>query len=682
MAFETNDYRAAFALASALTMLLLGVATLCVRRARARGALAFGLFVTVWSVQLILSNLLTILESQHVAIIRFVTIALHIPLPYFLMEFATALETGRGVKRWAAARWLAAAIAFTNAALLVLTPELLLGRSGSSGPLYTPFILAPYFLSFGLAMVAMARAYASAPTVRTRLRVLPVLLGLGLYAAFQTTFQLAFYGVGLFLYPIVARDIQLLAIFAPTAILVAFAIDRVRRATPADSTRLERLVPAALGIALAYGFAEGAFASAYANAFSTLGLWRLAGVAVIAYGLARWRIFDLPQKTRRAAAVMGGATLSAGTGATAFGATALVTTTFAAPIVVAVLVAGASLIPSLKFMRHLVARPSAPEVAERKLYGQRLDTYRAALESSLARDTLVEDEPFLEGLRERFGITEDEHRVILHYAEGSVVVARDGDAAGAYERLRLLGEGGSGRTWLARDRSRDRLVVLKEPLEHWQRDGNLRDAVMREARLASRVRHDNVVRVEEVLDNRGSPLIVMEFLEGGSVTDLVRSRGALPWREAAELVAQAARGLEAVHAAGILHRDVKPANILLDARGRPKLADFGIALGVAQQSGRTIIATDDGPVMGSPSYMAPEARTGRGDKRADIYGLAAVLHECVYGAPPNVNGPVIVREDVPTELTRLMSKGLAADPEARFPSARAFSEELARLVRN
>lgn len=208
----------------------------------------------------------------------------------------------------------------------------------------------------------------------------------------------------------------------------------------------------------------------------------------------------------------------------------------------------------------------------------------------------------------------------------------------------------------------------------------MRQAVLAEARSLARVRHPNVVAIEAVLENKGAPLIVMEYVEGGTLADLLRRRGSLPWREAARIVASALRGLEAAHTSSIVHRDVKPSNILLTPEGEPKLADFGIALAPIA-AGRTLLDAVQAPRAGTPSYMAPEALSRGGDKRSDVYAMGAVLHECIYGAPPD--GPVLydAAPETPPALREAIARALSVDPAARYPSARAFADHLEEIAR-
>jgi hypothetical protein len=261
------------------------------------------------------------------------------------------------------------------------------------------------------------------------------------------------------------------------------------------------------------------------------------------------------------------------------------------------------------------------------------------------------------------------------------VFPRKGDALGVYEKLRLLGEGSSGRTWLARDRARDRPVVLKEPLSVWQTGDELRKAVITEARLAARIRHPNVVRVEDLLEHEGRPVLVLQYKDGGSLEDLLRSKGTLPWQDCAAIIRDVLSGLEAVHAGGIVHRDVKPSNVLLSSDGSACIGDFGVS--VRATGGMTIVEGPRG-LAGTIHYMAPEVANGVsiGDRRSDVFSCAAMMYECLYGTAPTPGALVVVREDVPDIVTKAILKGLAPDPGERHQSAAAFAAELSKVITN
>lgn len=694
-----NLASSAWGLASALALVILGLASMWGGRSRPRGGVAFGLFAMTWGGQLTTAYLAGIFPTSPVAVpLYLLTVVLLIPLPFFLVSFGASQLPSKS-RAWATILVATVAVAALATLVFLLDPTRLVsvGRGadglyvGTWGPWNGLLLATPFFGALGLTLVALLQAKRDAPTDRVEDRATTMLLGLGLAVGFTAGYNLSFYGVG-----VLQGDgtaFQFLPVFvllsAMTLYVAARSASAARRATLHAESARERVVALTLSVPFVLGLAEGWFSLDYAQGFFwTLGLWRLAGVAVIAYGFARWRFYDLPQRTARVAAGAGGATAATAGAAAAYGATTLATASPVVPALAALAVLLATFSPSLKLARRMfgVAAPASREALREALYGQRIDSYRAALEASIARGTEEEDAAFLAALRERFGITQAEERVLLHYARSSVVVARrDGRSAfDAFERLRLLGEGGGGRTWLARDRARDRLVVLKEPLDRYQSDEKAREAVLREARLAARVRHPNVVAVEEVVEGKGNPVIVMEYLEGGSLADLLRSRGGpLPWREAVGLAVEALRGLEAIHAAGIVHRDVKPSNVLLTAEGSPKIADFGIA--VPASTGRTVVEGST-TFAGTLSYVAPEVRAGffQGDRRSDVYGAAAVLHELLRGHPPGrpaAPSPRMAGGASPAVVEAALARALADRPEDRFPTARAFADELQRALR-
>ncbi|MGQ0536815.1 MAG: serine/threonine-protein kinase [Methanobacteriota archaeon] len=689
--FDLATATAAWGVASALGVAAVGVLALSAGSARPRGTVAFGLFAIVWGLQITLWNLAN--DPRLVAIaptLLLVGLVCYLPLPYFLVEFAAAqTATGRFERGFHLLRISAFASPVASIAVLLARPGLLFGGISVDGeglpfarwgPLFPILVMAPFFASFGVAIGALNTARRAAPTPRTAIVSATLLAGLGLYLGFASSNNLAFYGSWLLRYGPTVENVSFTTLFAVlTAVCLAIALqthDAARQARSESDARRDRRVAFAIFAALAWGAVEGVLT--LQNRLETVGLWRLAGVGVIAYGMARLWVADLPQRTRRAAASSAGFAGAFAGGAAAFGVGTLV----AAPPVPALLgVVGfsATLIPGMKFARRFVSfgRAEAETGVAAALYGQRIETYRAALEASLARGTIDEDVKFLSALRERLRIVPEEERVLLHYAKSSVLLARAGDGTSTYERLRLLGEGGGGRTWLARDRVRDRLVVLKEPLGPWQTDEAVREAILREARLAARVRHPNIVRVEEVAEHDGLPVLVMEHVEGGSLGDVLRARGRLPTGEAVPLLLDVLRGLHAVHAAGIVHRDVKPSNILVDLSGRAKLADFGIA--DRGGDGKTRMSPGTSPA-GTLSYMAPELLSGtvQGDVRTDLHAAAAVLYECLHGAPPGSRWVKDAAPPLAAGVQAILQKGLDPDPTRRFASARAFAEALER----
>ncbi|MGQ0536705.1 MAG: serine/threonine-protein kinase, partial [Methanobacteriota archaeon] len=585
---------------------------------------------------------------------------------------------------WNLLRAASVAAALSVVALIVAKPDLVFGGlsvgpnglpAARWGPLHGPLVVVPYFVSFAAALAALHAAARRAPTPATRGRAATTLAGLGLYLAFASGNHLAYFAVS-------GPDLLYAALFAATAAGVlgavrAWAVAAREAPTPREQ-RIAGRVAVLLAVPLVWGAVEGLLASGPFPRANTVGLWRLAGVGIVAYGILRHSYVDLPERARRGATFTAGIAGSAALGAAAFGATGILAGG-AAPGVVGLAVFAATVAPAVTTAQRLLGRASRSRGdADALLYGQRIETYRSALEAAIARSTLGEEREFLESLRARLRISPDEDRLLQHYARSAVLLPRGRSRGAAYDRLRLLGEGAEGRTYLARDRARDALVVLKEPLARWHRDPRLREAAIREARLAAKVRHPNVVRVLDVAEEEGRPVLVLEYLDGGSLADHLEARGKLPWREAVEIASQLASGLSAVHAAGIVHRDVKPSNILFASDGTVKLADFGIAL--RDDAGRSLLSAVVGP-SGTVSYLATEVRDGRsrGNERTDLYAAAAVLHECLTGLPPAEDG-VASEIEGPAALRAFLSRGLDPDPFRRPAAARQFLEDLSKVV--
>ena len=257
-----------------------------------------------------------------------------------------------------------------------------------------------------------------------------------------------------------------------------------------------------------------------------------------------------------------------------------------------------------------------------------------------------------------------------------------------YRFERLLGEGGMASVHLAHDAELDRRVAVKVLAAHFAGDAEIRARFLREGRLAARLTHPNVVAVYDAGERDGTPFLVMEHVEGETLAERLRRDGPLPPDEAVRVALGACAGLEHAHAAGLVHRDVKPQNLLLTRDGTVKVADFGIARAV---DGTQL--TQAGTILGTAAYLAPEAATG-GEigPPADVYSLGAVLYELLSGQPPFEDpslealaarhsgaapaSPPPLPPHVPEELEEAVMRALARLPEYRPQSARAFAAEL------
>lgn len=264
---------------------------------------------------------------------------------------------------------------------------------------------------------------------------------------------------------------------------------------------------------------------------------------------------------------------------------------------------------------------------------------------------------------------------------------------GGYEIERELGRGGMGVVYLARQIELNRRVALKMLTGHYGPDEMHR--FLDEAETAAGLNHTNIAHVYEVGEHEGAPFFSMEYVEAGSLAD--RLRGEMPSpREAAQLLISVARALHFAHQNGVVHRDMKPANVLLDMDGVPKVTDFGIAKRLNDDAK----LTRTGTVIGTPTYMAPEQ--ARGNSRhvgppADVYSLGVLLYEMLAGRPPFLPedsettitvrvltedpvSPAYYRPEIPRDLETICMKCLEKEPRNRYASAAAFAEDLRRFL--
>ncbi len=263
---------------------------------------------------------------------------------------------------------------------------------------------------------------------------------------------------------------------------------------------------------------------------------------------------------------------------------------------------------------------------------------------------------------------------------------------GDYELLEEIGRGGQGVVFRARQKSLNRTVALKViSLGQWASKAHLKRFRL-EAEAAASLDHPSIVPIYEVGERDGSCYFSMKFVEGGQLDEVVR-RTPMSIRQALDLIAKVARTVHYAHEHGILHRDIKPGNILLDAKGEPHLTDFGLARLVESES--SVTQTLD--VLGTPSYMAPEQAVGNNaavSSATDVYGLGAVLYQLLTGQPPFAGGttyetiklvldteprpPRLLNPKVDRDLSTICLKCLEKDPKRRYSPALALAEDLER----
>jgi serine/threonine protein kinase len=261
---------------------------------------------------------------------------------------------------------------------------------------------------------------------------------------------------------------------------------------------------------------------------------------------------------------------------------------------------------------------------------------------------------------------------------------------GRYEILGELGQGGFAVVYRARDRQLDRLVALKELRAGLLPDTTWVKRFRREARTIARLDHYRVVTIHDIYEMNGRLFIVMRLVDGPTLGNLIATRGALPWSEVREITTAIVEGLDYAHSQGILHRDLKPGNILMDPERGPMLSDFGLAKLIGE-SHRSMTA--DGGLVGTVHYIAPEVWEGQGTTpQSDIYALGCVLYEMLTGeklfkgeSPPTVmmshfnplSLPVVWPEGVPAGVSNILTTAVAGRPTSRY----ATPDEMARALR-
>jgi serine/threonine protein kinase/Tfp pilus assembly protein PilF len=267
---------------------------------------------------------------------------------------------------------------------------------------------------------------------------------------------------------------------------------------------------------------------------------------------------------------------------------------------------------------------------------------------------------------------------------------------GDYELLKEIGRGGQGVVYRARQKSLNRTVALKViGLGRWATTPHLK-RFRHEAEAAASLEHPQIVPIYEIGESDGSCYFSMKFIEGGQLDEVVRQK-AMSTRRAAELLVKIARTVHFAHEHGILHRDIKPGNILLDRHGEPHLTDFGLARLIEQES----TVTNSFDVLGTPSYMSPEQAAGHAKEltpAADVYALGAVFYQMLTGEPPFAGGttyetirmvleteprnPRLRNPKVNVDLATICLKCLEKDPKKRYTTALELAEDLEHWLRH
>jgi serine/threonine-protein kinase len=262
-----------------------------------------------------------------------------------------------------------------------------------------------------------------------------------------------------------------------------------------------------------------------------------------------------------------------------------------------------------------------------------------------------------------------------------------------YELTHLIARGGMAEVYRARDRLLDRPVALKVLFPELSVDRAFVERFRREAQAAAKLSHPNIVPVFDWGEDASSYFIVMEYIDGRPLSAVLRETGPLEPKRAAEITAQVAAALASAHRHGVVHRDIKPGNVLITNDGQVKVTDFGIARAVNTEES----LTQTGAVMGTATYFSPEQAEGIGvDARTDIYSLGVVLFEMLTGRPPFLGDtPVSVAskhvrdiapmprellETVPVEIEAVTMKAMAKDPDLRYQNAEDFRADLLRYL--
>src|SRR5574341_228809 len=269
-----------------------------------------------------------------------------------------------------------------------------------------------------------------------------------------------------------------------------------------------------------------------------------------------------------------------------------------------------------------------------------------------------------------------------------------GQTLGQYEIVRLIGRGGMSSVYLARQKSINRMVAVKVLPQHLMSDETFLKRFQREVQAVALIQHPRISPVHDYGEHEGTPYIVMAYIDGGSLAAHIQKTGPLPLGQVERLTAQIGEGLDHAHKLGIIHRDFKPSNVLLDTHGNAYLSDFGIAR-ISQETSHLTGSR----IVGTPTYMAPEVfKQEAATPAVDLYALGVTLYQIISGVAPfegttpvalmyaHLNEPVpsieAARPGVPPAVQIVLDRAMAKAPEDRYPSCADLANQLRRALAN